>query len=99
MAILVNYQTTWSQPVIPGQTNILPTSTYPMWYNVIPPFVFLDPNLYPTYQLEQNDLIIRSLGIIQVMYLVMCTQYLNNLYHQHIYHTLLDINFLQWFNQ
>jgi hypothetical protein len=31
MAILVNYQTTWSQHVIPGQTNMLPTSTYPMW--------------------------------------------------------------------
>jgi hypothetical protein len=28
---------------------MLPTSTYPMWYNVIPPFVPLDPNLYPTY--------------------------------------------------
>jgi len=26
------------------------TSTYPMWYNVIPPFMPLDPNLYPTYQ-------------------------------------------------
>jgi hypothetical protein len=28
---------------------MLPTSTYPMWYNVIPPFVLLDLNLYPTY--------------------------------------------------
>jgi hypothetical protein len=28
---------------------MLPTSTYPMWYNVIPPFVPLDLNLYPTY--------------------------------------------------
>jgi hypothetical protein len=28
---------------------MLPTSTYPMWYNVIPPFVPLDPSLYPTY--------------------------------------------------
>jgi hypothetical protein len=25
---------------------MLPTSTYPMWYNVIPPFVPLDPKLY-----------------------------------------------------
>jgi hypothetical protein len=29
---------------------MLPTSTYPMWYNVIPPFVPLNPSLYPTYQ-------------------------------------------------
>ncbi len=28
---------------------MLPTSTYPMWYNVIPFFVPLDPSLYPTY--------------------------------------------------
>jgi len=47
--ILVNYQTTWSQPITPivsSKTNMLPTSTYPMWYNVIPPFVPLDPSLY-----------------------------------------------------
>jgi hypothetical protein len=37
--ILVNYQTIWSQPITPivlSKTNMLPTSTYPMWYNVIP---------------------------------------------------------------
>ncbi len=28
---------------------MLPTSTYLMWYNVIPPFMPLDPSLYPTY--------------------------------------------------
>jgi hypothetical protein len=28
---------------------MLPTSTDAMWYNVIPPFVPLDPSLYPTY--------------------------------------------------
>jgi len=34
------------------------------------------------------------------MYMGMCTQYLNNLlYRWHIYHTLLEINFLKWFNQ
>jgi len=27
----------------------LSTTTYPMWYNVMPPFVLLDPSLYPTY--------------------------------------------------
>ncbi len=51
-AILVNYQITWSQPVtpiVPSKTSMLPISTYPMWYNVIPPFVPLDPSLYPTY--------------------------------------------------
>ncbi len=43
--VLVNYQTTWSQPItpiVPSKTNMLPTSTYPMWYNVISPFVALD---------------------------------------------------------
>jgi len=53
--IHVNYQTTWSQPItriVPGKTNILPTSTYPMWYNVIPPFVPLDPSLYLAYPIR-----------------------------------------------
>jgi hypothetical protein len=50
--ILVNYQTTWSQYVtliILSKTNVLPTLTYPMWYNVIPPFVPLNPSLYLAY--------------------------------------------------
>jgi hypothetical protein len=49
----INYQTTWSQLVIPivlTKTSMLPISTYPMWYNVIPPFVPLNPSLYPGYQ-------------------------------------------------
>jgi hypothetical protein len=48
----INYHTTWSQPItsiVLGKTNMLPISTYPMWYNVIPPFVPLNPNLYPIY--------------------------------------------------
>jgi hypothetical protein len=52
IAVPVNYQTTWSQPITPivlGKTSMLLTSTYPMWYNDIPPFAPLDPNLYPTY--------------------------------------------------
>jgi hypothetical protein len=52
MTILINYQITWSQhltPIALGKTNMLPTSTYPMWYNVIPPFVPLDPSLYLAY--------------------------------------------------
>ncbi len=57
--ILVNYQTTWSEPVapiVPGKTNMLPTSTYPMCYNVIPPFVPLDLSLYPTYPIGTKGL-------------------------------------------
>jgi hypothetical protein len=53
MIILVNYQTTWSQPIIPivlTKPSMLLTSTYPIWYNVIPPLVPLDLNLYPCYQ-------------------------------------------------
>jgi hypothetical protein len=29
---------------------MIPISTYPMWYNVIPPFVPLNPSLYLTSQ-------------------------------------------------
>jgi hypothetical protein len=39
-AIPINYQTTWTQtitPIVLDKTSMLPTSTYPMWYNVIPP--------------------------------------------------------------
>jgi hypothetical protein len=36
-------------PIVPGKTNMLPTSTYPMWYNVIPPFMPLHHNLHPVY--------------------------------------------------
>jgi hypothetical protein len=37
----------WS--FVPNRTNVLPTSTYLMWYNVIPLYVFLDLNLYLAY--------------------------------------------------
>jgi hypothetical protein len=59
MVVPINYQTTWSQlliPTIPSKTSMLLTSTYPMWYNVIPPFVHLDPSLYPTYQTRAKGL-------------------------------------------
>ncbi len=59
IAIHVNYQTIWSQlvtPIVLGKTNMLPTSTYPMWYNVIPPFVPLDPSLYLAYQIGTKEL-------------------------------------------
>jgi hypothetical protein len=35
---------------------MLPTSTYPMWYNVIPLFVSLDLNLYPSYPIRTKGL-------------------------------------------
>jgi hypothetical protein len=50
--ILVSYQWTWQPLVTPfvlGETNVLLTSTYPMWYNVIPLYIILNLNLYPTY--------------------------------------------------
>jgi hypothetical protein len=57
--IFIKYQTIWSQPITPivlRKTSIISTSTYPMWYNVIPPFVPLDPSLYPTYQTRAKGL-------------------------------------------
>ncbi len=50
--LFVNYQTTWSQPItpiIPSKINALPSSTYPMWCNVIPRFVPLNLSLYLAY--------------------------------------------------
>jgi hypothetical protein len=35
---------------------MLPTSTYPMWSNVIPPFVPLDLSLYLAYQIGTKGL-------------------------------------------
>jgi hypothetical protein len=35
---------------------MLPPSTYPMWYNVIPLFVPLDHNLYPTCPTRTKEL-------------------------------------------
>jgi len=61
---------------------MLPTSTYLMWYNVIPPFVPLDPNLYLAYPTGTRGFESLIFKIIQAMYLGMCTQYLNKLlYH------------------
>lgn len=55
IVILINYQPTWPPPFtlfILGRTNVLPTSTYHMWYNVIIPCIPLEHNLYPTYFIE-----------------------------------------------
>jgi len=49
--ILVSYQLASKSlvtPFVPSRTNVLPTFTYPMWYNVIPLYILLD-NVYPTY--------------------------------------------------
>jgi hypothetical protein len=82
-----NYQTIWSQPItpiVPNKTSMLPISTYPMWYNVIPPFVPLDPSLYPGYQIGTKGLH-SSIFRNYISYdLGMCTQYLNNLLYHHI---------------
>ncbi len=59
MAVDVNYHIVWLQlvtPIVLNITNMLLTSTYPMWYNVIPPFVPLDPSLYPTYPIQTKGL-------------------------------------------
>jgi hypothetical protein len=68
----INYHTTWSQlvtPIVLSKINMLPTSTYPMWYNVIPPFVPLNPSLCSTYPTRTKGLH----SLIHVMYLEMCT--------------------------
>jgi hypothetical protein len=56
MVVPINYQPTWQQFITPiiSKTNFLPTSTYPLWYNVIPPFVLLDPSLYLAYLIGTN---------------------------------------------
>jgi hypothetical protein len=57
--IHVNYQKTWSQlvtPIVLGKTSRLPTSTYLIWYNVIPPFVPYDIGLYIVYPTRTKGL-------------------------------------------
>jgi hypothetical protein len=57
--IAINYQTILSQlvtPIVLGKISMLPTSTSLIWYNVIPPFVPLDPNLHPTYPIGTKEL-------------------------------------------
>ncbi len=57
--VLINYQSTWSQPITPillRKTSMLPISTYSMWYNVIAPFVHLDPSLYLAYLIGTKGL-------------------------------------------
>jgi hypothetical protein len=39
-----------------AKTSMLPTSTYPVWCNVILFFVLLDPKLYPTYLIQTKRL-------------------------------------------
>jgi hypothetical protein len=36
-------------PIVQNKNNMLPTSTYPMWCNVIPPFMHVNPGLYLVY--------------------------------------------------
>jgi hypothetical protein len=76
IAIPVNYQITQSQLIIPSKTNMLPTSTYSMWSNVIPPYVPLNLSLYPAYQIGTKGLdylILRNYkgSLLGIMYLVL----------------------------
>ncbi len=63
-----------------------------MWYNVIPPFVPLDPNLYPTY-LSGTIRFDPSIFNNYICYVLgLCIQYPSNLlYHLHIHHILLEM--------
>ncbi len=59
MEVLINNQSTWPQfvtPIVQGKTNVLPTSTYPLWYNVIPFFIPSHPSLYPIYPTRTKGL-------------------------------------------
>jgi hypothetical protein len=65
--IPINYKTTWSQlviPIVPSQISVLPSLTYPIWYNVIPPFVPLDLSLYPAYLIRTKGFDSSTLRII-----------------------------------
>jgi hypothetical protein len=49
----------WQQlvtPIVKGKTKVFPTSTYPLWYNVIPPFVPLNPMLFSAYPIRTKRL-------------------------------------------
>jgi len=49
---LVNQHLSWQQlvtPLIVRQPRAIPYPPYPMWYNTIPPFVPMDPNMYSMY--------------------------------------------------
>ncbi len=50
---LVNQHLGWQQPITPLIARqpkvILYPPAYPMWYNIVPPFVPMDPNMYSVY--------------------------------------------------
>jgi hypothetical protein len=51
-AIPITPPTSWQQivtPIVPIHTNNVSFPSYPMWYNVIPFYLFLDSNSYPRY--------------------------------------------------
>jgi hypothetical protein len=49
--IPVNQHVGWSQLVTPLIARQPRTVPHPMWYNIVPSFVPMDPNLYPMYYL------------------------------------------------
>jgi hypothetical protein len=51
-AISITQPTNWQQtitPIIPGHTNNVSFPSYPMRYNVVLPYLFIDSSLYPRY--------------------------------------------------
>ncbi len=55
MEVPISHQFNWKPlvtPFVQGRTNTLHVSTYPMWYNVIPPYIHLYLNLYLTYTIK-----------------------------------------------
>jgi hypothetical protein len=57
MAIFVNYQPTQQPPLtpfVPSKTNVVPTFTYPMWYNVMPLYILSNPSLYLAYPFKMR---------------------------------------------
>jgi hypothetical protein len=79
---------------------MIPTSTYPMGYNVIPLFVPLDLSLYTTYQTGAK-------GFDSSIFRNYIGYVLGNVYlvpEQHVVPltyipSSVRISFLQWFNQ
>jgi hypothetical protein len=48
---LISQHLGWQQSITPliTQPKVVPYLPYPMWYNTIPSFVPMDPNMYSSY--------------------------------------------------
>jgi hypothetical protein len=47
--ILINRHLGWLQPITPLIIGQPKTIFYPMWYNIVPYFVLMDPSMYSMY--------------------------------------------------